>query len=594
MAMLIGKFHKLIQSKTVWYIILGLIVIAFVGLYIKWPEQEAQADEANAAGKLNGTWISQQEFRDAYMNTYLSLVMAVGRAPQLDEELSRELRDSAWRRLASLKEAEKLGLAATDNEVVNAIRNHPGFMTEGQYNPRAFQAFVQSLGQGMGVTQAGFEEHIRQEITLQKLRYILIKNIVISPFEQMRSYHTIADSFDIEYAPITFASVEKDVEVTDEDIRQFFESNPEQYTIPPKVSVKYVTFSSTDYTNDIEVSEDDALLYYDEFIDNYTDEVMTTTQVINVDATGTNDMYMDQESLETVITPFDDVEPEIRSILSDQVALNRATDAATGFVIDLTPSRSGESPEFETVVMDYGLTVYTTAPFSAAGEVDGIEMAAMPAFLASAFALTPAVDEYFSDAIPGTGTVYVLALNETYESYVPELEEVRDAVEEDARINAIQNLMIERGNEFREAAIEDLETTNTIAYTADKFGYPVEVVTNISAISASITNGYNELLLRSAITHNEGEVTDMLPYEDGSLVAYIKRRMVADNASFRGFQPQLIDSIREGRAARIFREWQEQLLKDGDFVDRQRQAEEALEEELAAEATEEQPPEDEM
>jgi len=68
MPMLISKFHRLIQSRLLWASFLVIIVFSFVIWVRGMPSANRAARESSAAGKLNGQYVSQQEYRNAYFN----------------------------------------------------------------------------------------------------------------------------------------------------------------------------------------------------------------------------------------------------------------------------------------------------------------------------------------------------------------------------------------------------------------------------------------------------------------------------------------------------------------------------------------------
>ncbi|HPT17026.1 MAG TPA: hypothetical protein PK388_07065, partial [Kiritimatiellia bacterium] len=82
MAMMISKFHKLIQSRLLWGAFLIIIVFSFVVWGMVWPSDVEKAERANAAGTLDGQPVSQGEYRSAYLSTYLARALALGREVQ--------------------------------------------------------------------------------------------------------------------------------------------------------------------------------------------------------------------------------------------------------------------------------------------------------------------------------------------------------------------------------------------------------------------------------------------------------------------------------------------------------------------------------
>ena len=120
--MMITKFHKLIQNKLLWIAFLIVVVFSFVIWGTAMPNASEMA-AANDAGTLDGESVPYPEYQKARFNTYLALVLMTGRAINITPELEEELHTMAWQRLVSLREANKLGLTSSNDEVVGSIQN---------------------------------------------------------------------------------------------------------------------------------------------------------------------------------------------------------------------------------------------------------------------------------------------------------------------------------------------------------------------------------------------------------------------------------------------------------------------------------------
>ena len=155
--MLIGKFHKLIQSRLLWGVFLVIIVFSFVIWGTPFLFRSKSDREAGSEGKIGGKPVSRQEFRSAYTHIYASLAMGMGRKPDLSgAKAEAALRQAAWRRVASLREAARLGFTASDEEVQQAIAREPYFQHEGRFSLEMYKNFVgqflNDLGYNMTVT----------------------------------------------------------------------------------------------------------------------------------------------------------------------------------------------------------------------------------------------------------------------------------------------------------------------------------------------------------------------------------------------------------------------------------------------------------
>ncbi|MFH0953528.1 MAG: SurA N-terminal domain-containing protein [Verrucomicrobiota bacterium] len=598
MPMMISKFHRLIQSRLLWASFLVIIVFSFVIWGMQMPGQSKRDAEANAAGKLGGKFVSQEEFRSAYVETYMSAVLSVGRPFEIRGELDQEIRDAAWRRLAALREAKRLGLTGSDEEVTATLQAYPGFQVEGRFSPAHYNGFVQNTLAGMGFTEMQFEEHVREEIALQKLRNMVQQAVLISPYEVGRTFRSLSDSFDVEYVVLKPEDFQKDVKVTRDDAHAFFLSDPAKFKIPERVKVQYVEIPVSNYLANVKVTEDDALGYYDEHIDDFTitNEAAAVTNKAaapetNLLAAATHDEVEAVSNRVTTLN-FDQVKTNIMQIMVRGKARDHAADVATDFVVTLAPDREGNAPKFEEAAAKVGLTVKEAGPFTRTDPVEGID--AGPKFNEAAFVLNKTPDEYFSDAVVGSNHVYVVALQEKMPERVPEFDEVADKVMAAAQEHAMSETLTRKAQEIREAVVKAVEKKQSFAKAVEAYRLK-PLKTGTFTVSAGLeTNEYSDVLIRGAIGQNEGEVTDLLSAEDAVLIAYVEKRTPGDAARLESLMPQIKETVRRQRGRILFEEWEDYLLRDAGFEDRFKQAaEEAQAEEEAetnvVEDTDEQP-----
>ena len=577
MAMLISKFHRLIQSRLLWASFLVIIIFTFVVWGMQSPGASKKAREEMSAGKLYGKYVSQEEFRSAYFNTYMSVVLMIGRPLDMTKDLDKELRAAAWRRLVTLKKAAELGMTASDEEVLATIQFHPGFADEGRFNPNRYAAFVQNMLAPMGFSGAQFEEHLRQEIVMQKLQAMIRPTILVSPAEVMRAYSSLTDKFTVEYVVITTNDVMDDVKVTEEDAKKFFDADPKLFTVPEQVRIQYVQIPVDEYLPGVatNITEEDALAYYDEHIEEYTvtNEVAAAKEEIEEAEADTNETEsavgdtVAQVTNKVTTLSFDLVKTNIITILQRGAARDLAAEAATDFVVSLAPDRDGNSIPFEEAASKSTrkMEVLKAGPFSLQEKVVGTDA---PAFNRAAFALRKTPDEFFSDAIVGSNFVYVIALEEKIPARIPEYKEVADKVMEAATENAITDALAKKAPDVRDAVTKALAKDKTFASALKPFKLKAEKLEDFSATSRDVTNDYFDVIVSGILTHNEGEVTDVLPTEDGVLVAYVAKRVPGMMEGMDSLKPQIVETIKRQRVRLLYDEWQEYLLKEAGFEEK--------------------------
>ena len=579
MAMMISKFHRLIQSRLLWGAFLVIIVFSFVIWGMVWPSQIKDMDKANAEGTLDGQPVPRGEFNAAYRSTYLSRALMLGREITSTPETEAILRQMSWQRLATLREAAKLGLTASDQDLVQAIRSNFAD-TNGVYNPQRYQAFLQNLVFPLRFTTAQFEQHVREEIVIQKLGLLIGRQAQVTPLEIRRTYDTLMDEFTVEYAEIVAAAVADDVKVTDEDARKLYDADPQAFTLPEQCEVSYVSIPIADFTDDqAEIADEDIQDYYELHIEDYTTK--------ETDTNGT--------PRETV-ADLDAVKPEIVKALRHQAAGEKADEAATELAMRAIPDKDGVVPDFAEVAKTAGREARKLPPFS---RQDLPVKDGGAAFAAAAFALEPGAYDRVSDPVAGDDHVYVIYLEKKIEPRVPDFAEAKDEVLATARRQALAEALSAKALAVKKAAEAGLAAGKSFADAVAGTGVKVEAVEPFSGLSgASSTNTLIHTLVQSVVGYNPGEVTEPISGEDSLIVAYLKARKPADPASFDAYRDEIANAIRARRGQGRFREWQAGLLAPARFTDLQHQPAGTDEEEPgAAEETGEdtrQPPPDEI
>ncbi|MCA1810203.1 MAG: SurA N-terminal domain-containing protein, partial [Lentisphaerae bacterium] len=315
--MFISKFNAMIRNRFLWGAFAILVVIAFVG----WGTQGAgESEQMPEAGVVDGQPVSADEFRQAYFNAYVAVVMAAGRQPPSDARTEQALKNLAWKRLASMRQAAAMGLTVTDDEVAAAIRQQPFFQQDGVFDPARYMGFIQNVLGGMGVSERQFEHFLAQEIMLNKARRITAAMAWVAPGEVDQIFHQLYDEIKVGYVIMNLADMNLDVSLTEDDVRRYFDENRESFELPEQIRVKYVAVPHKDYLDPSAVTDEEIQAHYDENIENFT-------------------LPNDEGWSDAV--PLDDVRGQIRRQLARERAVVSATEKAVELEMMLAPDRYG-------------------------------------------------------------------------------------------------------------------------------------------------------------------------------------------------------------------------------------------------------------
>jgi len=537
---LITKFNKMIRNRLLWGVFAAIVVIAFVFAFSPGRGGGGGERDRGGVGELYGEDVSPREFG-------LARFFALGmRDPGgLSEEAHAMVNAQTWRRLAALHTADRLGVTVSDKEVASTIHRDPAFAVAGVFNKDRYQAVVSSRWRFKDSVSV-FEEYLRQDLKLQKLAGMLESAIWISPTELMQRLDNLTDRFTIEYALLGEDDYEVEVEVSTNEVKRFFNDNIDLFTIPEKVSVKYVEFPISNYLAVVELADGESRAYYTNNLEGYA----------SIDT-----------NAESLYVPFEDVQDEIEEALLRQKALFAAKDEATKLVVTLAPDRAGMAPTIEDAASDMGLAVEVSGFFSLYEDVEGLDVGL--AFNRTAFELDAEDPErYFSDAIAGEDSVYVIAVRERSESRVPGFDEVADSVEPVARAEAERVARLERLDGIRDEIETVMGSDKSFSDALAGLGLNVSTSLTFSAYEAAPEEvKYFEVLVPGIMDLRRGELSAMLETPDGFLLAHAADRQPADPGTTGFPRGQILGAITRYRAELLFRDWSEFVLTEADFKD---------------------------
>ncbi len=189
----------------------------------------------------------------------------------LDEETMDQIRSYTWENMIQDllldKQFEKLGLDVSEEELKSIIMGetpHPAFarfftdQQTGVFNRQAFGSFLQKIANDEELTDdKKFYLFIENEIIRQR-KYVKYLNLLRSglyatTFEAERQQKETARSVDANFIVKNFNTLSDSVQVTDKDIKKYYEEHKKLYEQEESRDLAYVYFevtpSQSDYKN---------------------------------------------------------------------------------------------------------------------------------------------------------------------------------------------------------------------------------------------------------------------------------------------------------------------------------------------------------
>ena len=173
---------------------------------------------------------------------------------------------------AMLFEANRLGLKVTDADLRQELQSGSwgaALFPNGQFiGETAYEDFVMK-NLRMGVSQ--FEDAMKQELLMRKLRSLIEAGVTVSPDEVKDYYLTENVKVKLEYAVISPDDVMKQIHPSEAELRAYFDQNKNRYkdAIPEQRRAKYVVVDTAKVADKMPVTRDDLMRYYNDHRDQF-------------------------------------------------------------------------------------------------------------------------------------------------------------------------------------------------------------------------------------------------------------------------------------------------------------------------------------
>lgn len=248
-------------SGLIAWIIVILIVIPFA----LWGINDYFDGGAKPyAAKVNDTEISVQEFQQAYQQQRQRLQSMLGGKldPSLINEsaMKREVLQQLIENELLLQAAADAGLRIDDQQLAAAIQSIEAFQEDGAFSSEQYRAQLRRVG----AAPADFEAQQRRSMLVQQYYSGIANTAVVSPQDLDRMLRIQDQQREIGYLVLPVSTFIKDVNVSDQDIAQYYEANKDRLTHPEQVRIDYVELSAEAIANRIQPEEQELKAFYEE------------------------------------------------------------------------------------------------------------------------------------------------------------------------------------------------------------------------------------------------------------------------------------------------------------------------------------------
>ena len=243
---------KILRKHRNWLmIVIAILALPFCIYFVKTDYSAIRPDQL---GQIYGRVISSIEARrDARL---FELARNLGMADFLEDTVAGTTRRDASKEEAYAQfavnlivlrhEAERLGIQPGQSEIVDVVRNMPAFRGTYGFDPAKYEDVVQNVLGPNGFNEAQIEELARDQVSLERIKQLLGSAVSIPESQSKSDYEQIYGKNFVSVVRLRAADFAKEVKVTDDDIRKYYDAHKAELKTEEKRKVEFVNLSLTD------------------------------------------------------------------------------------------------------------------------------------------------------------------------------------------------------------------------------------------------------------------------------------------------------------------------------------------------------------
>ncbi|HTJ77921.1 MAG TPA: peptidyl-prolyl cis-trans isomerase [Rariglobus sp.] len=440
---MISWIQKTFQQhfRTIFLVMLAVIIVSFVvsfgpssGLSGAHPKTLSRTFFDLDLGSAD----DQQRLMD---DANLSVTLQAGYGALQGDRLQQY----ALQRYAALHLAEQLHLPdPTQQEISEHVQTLRAFAgQDGQFDAKRYADFRDSLKTNPRLRESDVLRVLADDVIYNRVEKLLsgpgyvlasdVKNQLI----RADSLWTIA-AIDVDYTSFTLK-----IDPAAADLEKYFEDNSFRYEIPPKVSLEYLNFPAADFVSKVNVTDAEVRAYYDANPARFPKPADAKTPSLITPPAGPD-------------ADFAAVRPQVEAALKLERAQRLAAETASDVSVALYEGKV-TAAGLDAFLAPRKLVLKSAAPFdhdNVPAELAGPQVAD------EAFKL--GADKPFSDVVTTASGAAILVWKNTIPARKPALAEVTARVTADYLENEKRKRFVDLGRSLRETLEARLKAGDTL------------------------------------------------------------------------------------------------------------------------------------
>ena len=238
----------------------ALVILALIGIPFVFFGINYNFIGSNFAAKVDGEEISAAYFEQQYRSELAQRPEFADLNAAQRQQLRRSLLERLVRDQLVRNYMAEHGYRIGDKQLTDLIQAEQEFQVDGKFDRDTYVDYLAVRGR----EPREFEESQRQFMREFQLRSSIMASAVVTPSEYRRYLNLAAEQRLVTLATLDEEVVADEIEITDEQIQAFYDSNPTMFQLPESAEVQYIRISRGDVADSIDISEERLAQYYED------------------------------------------------------------------------------------------------------------------------------------------------------------------------------------------------------------------------------------------------------------------------------------------------------------------------------------------
>lgn len=260
-------FDAVRNNKRIVQVFLALITLPFA--FFGVDSYMRNAGSGGDVASIGDMKITQQQFQQTLREQQDRLRTQLGDKfdPKMLEnpEARKAILDDLINQRLLLVEARKKHMVASNEAIRQAISGIDTFKVDGKFSSERYEAALRS----QGMSPAGFEAQLRQDLTLQQLAGAIGQSGLVARTVADRLLALQTEKRDVAEYRLSLDGYLGKVKLADDASKKFYDANAKQFETPEQAKADYVVLSMDAIAAQLAVTDAEIKSWYDGHKDRY-------------------------------------------------------------------------------------------------------------------------------------------------------------------------------------------------------------------------------------------------------------------------------------------------------------------------------------